>query len=143
MTVENSLVIDGISDGVEFDTIFLTNTAVANSAEARIAFTNGLKINRDLTYTEGMARKGGTGGIIEVGTTPTKIPGTPLSDRIELAVTNRDAVDIFTGAFAGLTVDNGFKLGPDTWKSYQLAESVDLYAVVAAGTANLHYEELS
>ncbi len=77
---------------------------------------------------------------VTIGTTPTPLPATPLTDRVSLSVQNTASVKVYLGG-ANVNTTNGFQLTPFSDRDYPIDDTATLYACVATGTATIVVEE--
>lgn len=72
---------------------------------------------------------------------PTKIPGSPLSNRISLTIINNSSDTIYIGD-STVTTSNGFPLIPRSSLRIDIEDSVDVYGISdGAGTSEMRILE--
>ena len=77
--------------------------------------------------------------IVSVGNTATKLPTTPLTNRLNLIIQNQGDQEVYIGS-ATVTAAGaaaGYKLLPNAAFMFTVEDDVDIYGIVTAGTANV------
>ena len=79
-------------------------------------------------------------GQVDVATTATKIPSTPLSGRKAITVINTSTTTVYLGS-SSVTTSNGYQLKQDAQVSIDIGENVDLYGIVGSSTSDVRFIE--
>jgi len=79
---------------------------------------------------------------INIGTSPTKIPSSNLTERKTLTIRNNGSNTIFIGG-SGVTTTDGYPLKPNESMDIDLDAGATLYGIVASGTEDLRVLEVS
>lgn len=107
-------------------------SAAGDYAELQINAQGELRVN-DKVETSTLQQ------IVSVATTATKLPTTPLANRKSLMVQNVAAKKIYLGSAtvtADETATGGLQLNQGAFYEGDISSSVDIYGIVASGTAN-------
>ncbi len=79
---------------------------------------------------------------VSVGTSATALPGTALTGRRFIEVQNLANAPIFLGG-SGVTTSNGIRIAAGASRSGEVGDDVGLFAIKAAGTADVRVLELA
>jgi len=79
---------------------------------------------------------------VTIGTTPTEIPASPLSNRKSITLKNNGSNTIFLG-HSGVTTTNGYPLKINESLDIDLDDATTLYGIVATGSEDLRILEFS
>lgn len=131
------------------DSIKIGNGAILAGVSA-VGADNGLnvKVLNQLEVTPQGLSVGIQNTVITVGTTPTKIPAVPFANRNSMSVRVWNLADTAVIIYFGkstVTTANGYPKGhgEEVILDVQDNAAVELYAVVAAGTAEVRVLELA
>ena len=77
--------------------------------------------------------------IVSVGNTATKLPTTPLTNRLNVTIQNQGNNPVFIGSSTVTTAGAaaGYKILPNAGFMFTIEDDVDIYGIVAAGTENV------
>ena len=131
----------GGKNPVFFKTVYITNDAASGTAE--LIFSRNVEIRTLLRLTSDIISSTVLSQVVTIGTSATKIPTNPLTDRINLWLLNASGVTIYLGG-SGVTVagaTQGVPLADGASVTLTIASTVDLYGIVTAGTADLNILE--
>lgn len=98
-------------------------------------------INNRLVYGLVIRNSGKHSQITINSTTPTKLTPTPLTGRLFLRIYNYGTVPLFVGFDNTLSSSNGWEILPKASETYFIEDTIDIYGMVASGSADVRLQE--
>jgi hypothetical protein len=121
-----------------FDNIYVKNNASVGIAI--FEFTTGIDLKRVPIIEPSTIKQGVSQSVVTVAVTATKIPAIPAVGRTSLLISNMSGVTVYIGD-AAVTTANGFPIPNNGNLPLSILETVNIYGIVAVGTAAVNIIE--